>query len=278
MKVIKKINNNVAICLDSQGHELIAFGSGIGYTPIPYDLKDLSIIKRTYYGIDKKYLGLLNEIDEKIFAISSDIIDFAKRRIKSELNPNLIFTLADHINFSIERYKKGIIANNPLHYDVQHLYPTEVEIGTISLKFIERELKIHLPQSEAISIAIHFINAEERYISSNVGYDREKINDEVTEIIEKHRNQKINRNSFNYSRFVTHLQYLLKRQDSNTAISSENTKLFESIKDEFPDTYLCVREIKEYLKTEIGWEPNDEELLYLMLHVNRLCSREDCYQ
>ena len=38
MKVIKKINNNVALCLDGNQRELIAFGKGIGFKPIPYEL------------------------------------------------------------------------------------------------------------------------------------------------------------------------------------------------------------------------------------------------
>ena len=48
MKVIKKINNNVALCLDGNQRELIAFGKGIGFKPIPYELTDLSVIERTY--------------------------------------------------------------------------------------------------------------------------------------------------------------------------------------------------------------------------------------
>ena len=31
MRAIKKINNNVAICADSNNKELIAFGKGIGF-------------------------------------------------------------------------------------------------------------------------------------------------------------------------------------------------------------------------------------------------------
>jgi len=61
MKVIKKINNNVAVCVDSNGRELIAFGTGIGFKPVPYMINDLNVIQRTYYGINDKYLGLLNE-------------------------------------------------------------------------------------------------------------------------------------------------------------------------------------------------------------------------
>ena len=31
MKVVKCINNNVAICLDDDNNELVAFGKGIGF-------------------------------------------------------------------------------------------------------------------------------------------------------------------------------------------------------------------------------------------------------
>lgn len=57
MKVIKKINNNVALCLDGNQRELIAFGKGIGFKPIPYELTDLSVIERTYYGHQPRIPG-----------------------------------------------------------------------------------------------------------------------------------------------------------------------------------------------------------------------------
>lgn len=47
MTVIKKINNNVAICRDGSQRELAAFGKGIGFPPTPYELTDLSKIDRT---------------------------------------------------------------------------------------------------------------------------------------------------------------------------------------------------------------------------------------
>ena len=42
MIVLKKINNNVAICRDGNQRELIAIGRGIGFPPTPYELTDLS--------------------------------------------------------------------------------------------------------------------------------------------------------------------------------------------------------------------------------------------
>ena len=63
MRVIKKINNNVALCLDNNNHELIAFGKGIGFPKIPYELDDLNKIDRTYYGINHNYLNLMDMLN-----------------------------------------------------------------------------------------------------------------------------------------------------------------------------------------------------------------------
>ena len=276
MKVIKKINNNVAVCLDNDGHELIAFGKGIGFPKTPYELTDLSKIWRTYYGINPSYLGLLNDIPEEVFKLSIKIVDFAKMKIENQINSNIIFTLADHINFAIERYKKGLDLKMPFVYDIQHLYEKEMQIGALAVELINKEMDLRLSKDEAVSIALHFINAENMQRNANDEQDEKKIINDITELIEKDFEMSVDRESFNYSRFVTHLQYLMKRKETNTSITSTNQKLFDSMKKEFADTYRCVIHIQGYLKNQLNWNPSNEELLYLMLHINRLCSREDC--
>ena len=62
MTVVKKINNNVAICRDGSQRELVAFGKGIGFPPTPYELTDLSKIDRTFYNVNSSYIPLLAEI------------------------------------------------------------------------------------------------------------------------------------------------------------------------------------------------------------------------
>lgn len=36
MRVVKNINNNISLCLDSHNNEVIAFGKGIGFMKPPY--------------------------------------------------------------------------------------------------------------------------------------------------------------------------------------------------------------------------------------------------
>lgn len=278
MKVIKKINNNAAVCLDNNGRELIAFGKGIGFPAIPYDLTDLTVINRTYYGIDPAYFGLVQEIDESIFEVCASIVAMARNTLDSNLNPNVVFTLADHINFAIERIKKGIELKLPLYYELSHLYEKEVAVGQYAVKEIRKRLHVYLSEGEAYSIALHLINAEEQPVDATLSYDSNKVIDKVTKIIEAYYEISIRRESFNYSRFVSHMQYLLKRKESNSSISSENSRLFQNMKEEYPKSYACALDILKYFEDTLSWHPSDEEVLYLMLHINRLCAREDCNQ
>ena len=73
----------------------------------------------------------------------------------------------------------------------------------------------------------------------------------------------------------THLKYLLKRSGSLDVPESENEKLYESVCEEFPELKRVGEKIKEYIAATLLVEPAKEEILYLMIHINRLCARED---
>lgn len=278
MKIIKKLNNNVALGIDGNGRELIVFGKGVGFPEIPYDLNDLSKIDRTYYDIDTRYLDLVGEVPEEIFILSSKIVDYGLVKIDRELNRNIVFTLADHIHFAIQRYQKNMNFKVPIRHDIQYLYENEMNVGYRGVEWINDKMDIHLPKDEAVGIAMHFINAESALESSANENNDELIIQEITSIIEDHFTIKINQEGFNYSRFVSHMHYLLRRKSVDQTISSENKKMYESMKDECKEAYICSCKIKEYLQTTLNWNTNQEEILYLMLHINRLCTREDCNQ
>ncbi|WP_369821288.1 MULTISPECIES: PRD domain-containing protein [Atopobiaceae] len=51
-----------------------------------------------------------------------------------------------------------------------------------------------------------------------------------------------------------------------------NRSLFRQAVDDFPDAYACVSKVDAWLRDEMGWRCNEEELLYLLMHVNGLIS------
>lgn len=278
MQVIKKINNNAAICLDSADNEIVAIGTGIGFPQVPYDLEDLSIIQSTYYGINPMYLDLLNQMPTEVFDVSDKIVEIFRNRIDATVSSNLVFTLADHINFAIERLKKNLHFENALQYEIQHLYEAEYEIGLLALGLIKKELGIRFPKIEASNISLHLINAEAVTQKTMRGNQFDDVLTDIVEIIGEHFQIYIDKSTINYSRFVSHFQYLMKRQQKGNLIGTDNSKIFDSIIEEYPDTFKCVKRIRDYLKTEFDFRLDEEELLYLILHVNRLCVREDCHR
>ena len=142
MKAIKNINNNVVLCLDSQGREVIAFGRGIGFIKPPNEIP-LEKIDRTFYDVDFNHLEMFGSLDKDVIEVAKEIVDYASWKLKKQYSGNLIFVLADHIQFAIQRQKQGINIKLPVLYEVQALYPNEIKIGYFALTLIEADL-LHL--------------------------------------------------------------------------------------------------------------------------------------
>ena len=281
VRVIKNINNNTSICLDSNNQEIIAFGKGIGFKKPPYEI-EISEVQRTFYDVDPQFVQMINLIPESIFEIAIEIVNYAQGKLDSLTNSNIIFTLADHINFSVKRYKENMKIKMPVYYDVQHLYPVEFEIGKLAVERIKEKIGIELPKEEITGIALHIINAEgikiENTDEQTEEIDDETIINEITDIIEEFFSIKIEKDSFNYSRFVSHLQYLLKRGKDGQSIMSDNRAMFDDLRVSFPNVYECAKLVDAYILQKRNYRFNEEEILYLILHINRLCAREDCYR
>jgi len=74
------------------------------------------------------------------------------------------------------------------------------------------------------------------------------------------------------------MHYLIKRGRKNEMVGSENAQLYQQIVQGHPKTAQCSEKVSQYLCETLKIHLNDEEKLYLILHINRLCTREDCYQ
>ena len=274
MKVIKNINNNVSLCVDSSGREVIAFGKGIGFRHPPYEIS-LSQVDRTFYNIDPVYLSMIGGIPEEIMSLSARVVDYARLRLETQVNSNIVVTLADHIHFAIERNRKHMNLTLPIAHDVRHLFKTEMDIGEKTLVLLHRELGILLPEEEAVYIALHIVNGEYSGEKQGAALDEEMIR-HITRLIENHFGLAVDRKGFDYSRFVTHMYYLFRRTREGIPEKSENHELFQLLKNSFPSTFACCESIGVYLKKARGWLLTEEEYVYLMMHVNRLCAHEDC--
>ena len=124
---------------------------------------------------------------------------------------------------------------------------------------------------------MHFINARSGEVDPaavNIEEQFEVILERITQIIEREMNIVVRRDTFNYARFATHIQYLLKRVFEKKHIDSANVQMYESIRDEYETVSACVDQVGEYMKSNWSAELTEEEKIYLIMHINRVCSQE----
>lgn len=273
MRVIKKVNNNAAICEDGSGRQLVAFGKGIGFRQAPYEITDLSQVQRTFYEVSPQYIEALASLPGEVIEFAAEVVDVARAVLPYDLSPNLLITLADHLAFAIRRARDGIYVRMPLAYDMEQMFPEEMTLGRQTLARMRAQFKVLLPKDEASGIALAFVNA--RVYSGSEGDVRleeayEAILEEITSIVEKEAQIAIDRDSFNYARYATHVRYLLERLKDGRGIDSVNADAYEELREEFPETARCVDKVVDWLERERGLSVSDEEQLYLLLHVNRV--------
>lgn len=248
MKLLRKINNNAAVAQDNRGREMVVLGRGVGFHPMPYELTDLSVVYRTFYDVDPQYYEILS---------------------------NLPFTLADHIAFAQQREKQGIRMAAPLHYDVQHLYPREYELGLRALETVRLRTSSSLPRAEAVSIALHIVNAELEGSDLSSTLTAVEVLDEVTTSVEQELGIVLNRESYNYARFAMHIQFLVRRLSAGAAMEQGSGKMLDELSREYPNIYRCACTVAQNIEQHHGWHCSCDEVLYLMLHIYRVQNCEN---
>lgn len=274
MLILKKINNNVALASTDTGEEVVVFGKGVGFHEMPYELEDESVIQRVFRDVDEKSIDGFEGISDEVLLVASDIVALADKALDCKLAGNLVISLADHLQYAVERAGEGVAIENPLSHEVAFVYPRETELGHRGVEIVLDRLGVELPESEVTSIALHLVNAEVDGMGSAQDMDlvmkSTVILERATQIIEGQLGQTLDRTSYAYVRFVAHLRFLIRRLMRGSCKETENSGLFRQAARDFPDAYRCAAGVNEYLKRDYNWSCSDEEMLYLMMHVNRL--------
>lgn len=276
MLILKKINNNVALACSDAGDEIVVFGRGVGFPEMPYELEDESVIQRIFTSVDESVAGVAGSISDDVLLAASDIADLAGKALDGKLSPNLPFMLADHLQFAVERDDQSIVVENPLAHEVAFVYPREHEIGLKGLDIVKERTGVQIPEVEATSIALHIVNAEVDGMGSAQDMDLVMKStaaiQAITEIVEAQLGITLDRTSYAYVRFVAHLRFLVRRLMKGRMHETENSSLFRQAARDFADAYRCAAAINNYFMKTYNWSCSDEEMLYLMMHINRLRS------
>lgn len=275
LKVLKILNNNSVIVndIEDQNIEVIVLGKGIAFGKKTGDYINNQDIEKKFV-IDKEstssgLLDLIKEIPLEIIIFSNKMIEYAKNKLDITIVRNIEIPLTDHINFAIERYKKGITITSDLLWEIKRLYPDVYKVSIEIVSMINKEFEIKLPKDEATFIALHFLNSE-LYGNMDETINATHLIQDILNIIKYYFKREFNEESLSFCRFVTHLKFFANRVIKAQTLNEKDYFLFDFMRLKYEQIYECSLKIQQLLDTKYEYNISDEELTYLMIHIERI--------
>ncbi|MEK4274569.1 BglG family transcription antiterminator LicT [Paenibacillus sp. FSL R7-0026] len=279
MNIKQVINNNIAICIDAQGDEIILIGKGLAFNKKKGDEIDYDRVEKRFYledrGLYAKFKKLLQEVSMESINIADDIISLAKRKLKKDLNESIYISLPDHISLAVNRVTKGLIIENGLLWEIKKLYKEEFLVAKEAVQMINDKFNVELGEDEAGFIAFHFVNAE---LNSGINTITKitKFIKEILTIVSYQLKISIDEESLSAFRFITHLKFFAQRIFTNEKNDTlEDSFLYEVVKERYTKAFNITIKVKDHIDKHYAYQISDMEAIYLTVHIQRLLEREN---
>ncbi|MEG0297406.1 MAG: PRD domain-containing protein [Clostridium sp.] len=274
MVIKQMLNNNVVISENENGQEVVVMGRGLAFGTKKGDVIPADKIEKIFTdGQDyhsEHFVKLISEIDLENFEFIECLINYVKTNLGKKLNNSIYITLTDHINTLLERASLNAYVKNTMLWDIKRLYKEEFQLSKEIVYKINDKLGSKFDDDEAASIAMHIINAE-LDTDMKTAMNITKVMTEILNIVKYNFRIIYDEDSLSYYRFVTHLRFFTQRVFSgNTYSESDENELFEMVKDKYKEMYECSLKIKKFLLSEYKYELEDEECLYLTIHIAKV--------
>lgn len=268
MKVLRKLNNSAAICSNGFSNSIIVIGKGITFGKKEGDEIDKSRIDKIYTSSNKETIDLIQKIPDEYFEMSMVIIRYAERKLDQTLTDDAYFVISDHIKGIMYRYKHNIQMPFGFMQEAELFYRNEYRVAAWILDYLDAALNVELPEDEIGFLTIDVVNL----IGNNNGMEKLKLIMEVARLVENEVNNaftNLDKQSFSYKRFKTHLQYYGFRFVSNKEYIDQNIS-FDFDEDFINSTKKLINNINKKLNEKYGHSMDKVEQKYLLLHLQRL--------
>ncbi|RMC48319.1 PRD domain-containing protein [Lactobacillus sp. ESL0263] len=277
MIIKKKFNNNVLMTDDNDGKEVVLIGNGLAFNAHPGDKVDTSKVEKVFHiesgNNTESFADFVSKIPEWELNMVEEIVNYGEQILGIKLNKYLYLSLSDHIENAIERSRSGTNLTNPLLWEIKELYPKEFAVAKQALKIIFKYTDVELPEDEAGFIALHFVNTQQKKEKMSQTMSIPKIVRDILSIVEHHFGIKLDKKSTSYERFLVHLKFFAHRVVDNEGFPEAQIKMVDQLAQSWPDIYECVEKIDQYMQDKHQIKINDDERLYLMLHINRVIKK-----
>lgn len=271
MVITRIYNNSCASVTDDDGQDMIVTGRGVVFGKKAGDTLDEALVEKRYRlsdpGLSSRLGTILSSISQAdvYLSISEEILSM----IRSQGYPvkeSLLLTLTDHISTSLEREQTGVVLANPLLPDIRQLYHKQYQLARQAAQIIVQRTGITVSPDEIGFITLHIVTA-----STDGRFDDlleiTHIIQKILTVIESTFKVHLNENSLRYERFIRHLQFFARRILDPASEQETNLLMYNMGRLEFPDAFLCVKDIARMIERDYHRKVSDAEQGYLIYHI-----------
>lgn len=162
-RLIKALNNNVALVKDEDEQQAVVMGLGLVFNKKKGDIIPGSKIEKIFSLRNDKskesFLLLLRDMPLDVIRVSYDLIDHLTSKYAYPVQDYLYITLTDHIFCSYQSLREGRYQRSQLP-NLSDTYLTEYKMATEAVEVLRDRLSNLFPDDEIGRIALHFLNAK----------------------------------------------------------------------------------------------------------------------
>ena len=272
---IKKVlNHNVVIGYDSESQsdylimdKGIGFGRKTGDVVQPGGRAAIYSLKKTNDRGDAREMA--ETIPAVYLEIASEVLDKAEE-VFGKIDRNILFPMADHIEYAVKRVRNNEQISNPLTEDIRILFHMEYKTAGCIREILMQKMGILIDDDEVGYIALHIHSAIEDEKVSHAMQMARAVR-ECISYVEQEVGKPIDVMSLSYNRLMNHIRYMVAR-----AISGEKLKvnMNDYMRVKFPQAFEMAETVCRQIEYNLRCKLSDVEVGYLAMHIERVASDE----
>ncbi|MGC6176743.1 PRD domain-containing protein [Lacrimispora sp. 38-1] len=267
-RISKILNNNSIIAIDmNDNKEYILLGKGIGFGKkvserfeAPEDCSVYSLQEKSERGTNRE---LVKSVSPEYFEYANAILDEAEKRV-GKLDRSILFPMADHISFAVQRIQNGEQIYNPLTEDIKALFHSEFKAALVLRDILKNEKNIDIDDDEIGYVSLH-IHAAKEDIHTSISMKMAEAVRRCINIIENEKNCKIDVMSLSYNRLMARI---VKNEELKLNIN-------DYLEFKIPESFTIATTICDELSIALKLEIKEVEIGYLAMHIERVIMSEE---
>lgn len=272
-RITKVLNHNSVIAVDDNAKEYLVMGKGIGFgkkISESFDVGEGATVYSLQNATDRgEAMDIVKHIDPVCLEVSDEILNAAEKTF-GKVDRKILFSLADHMQFALQRMQNGEIIKNPLTSDIKVLFHMEYKTALCAVELVKEKMNLELTDDEVGYLALHVHSAIEDEKVSQAMQTARMVR-ECISTIENRTGLTIEVTSLGYNRLMNHIRYMVVRMTTKEKLKLDMNDYMQV---KFPETFEIAKEVCDAMAASLKTDYQEAEIGYLAMHIERVSDTE----